>query len=68
MYIEKDSIVKIICKDESVLDGKIKNIYLTNNDNILDAEIFLTQQENSSVPGYGSALIPISFVKSIIVL
>lgn len=28
MYFEKDFFVKIICKDESILDGRIENICL----------------------------------------
>ena len=68
MYIEKNSFVKITCKDKSILDGKIENICLLNDKNILDAGIFLIQQENSNVPYFGSALIPISFIESIIIL
>lgn len=68
MYIEKDAFVKITCKDDSILDGKIGNICLVNNNGALDAEIFLIQQENSDVSCFGSALIPISFIKSIIIL
>ena len=67
MYIEKDAFVKITCTDESILDGKIGNICLVNKNGALDAEIFLIQQENSDVPCFGSALIPISFIKSIII-
>lgn len=41
MYIEKDMHVKIICNDESILDGKIGNICVINNNNNLDAAIFV---------------------------
>lgn len=68
MYIEKETYVKIICNDESILDGKISNICLINDNNNIDAAIFLIQQENSLVDTFGSALIPISFIKSIFVL
>lgn len=68
MYIEKNSFVRITCKDKSILDGKIENICLINDKNTLDTEIFLIQQENSDVPCFGSALIPLSFIESIIIL
>ena len=68
MYIEKNSFVKITCRNESILDGKIENICLINDNGTLDAEIFLIQQENSNFPCFGSTLIPLSFIKSITLL
>lgn len=40
MFISKGDYIKILCGNNHTLDGKIEDICLTNDNGVLDANIF----------------------------
>ena len=66
MFISKGDYIKILCENNHTLDGKIEDICLTNDNGVLDANIFLVQQKDSEVEPFGSAVVPLSYIKSIL--
>ena len=66
MFISKGDYIKILCGNNHTLDGKIEDICLTNDTGVLDANIFLVQQKDSEVEPFGSAVVPLSYIKSIL--
>ena len=66
MFISKGDYIKILCGNNHTLDGKIEDICLTNDNGVLDANIFLVQQKDSEVEPFGSAEDPLSNIKSIL--
>ena len=66
MFISKGDYIKILCGNNHTLDGKIEDICLTNDNGVLDANIFLVQQKDSEVEPFGSAVVPLSYIKSIL--
>lgn len=68
MYIKRNSYIRVICNDNSILEGKIHDIVLTKKENgEMDAAIMLTQTKKGLKNDFGSAVVPLSFVKKLYV-
>ena len=66
MFISKGDYIKILWGNNHTLDGKIEDICLANDNGVLDGNIFLVQQKDSEVEPFGSAVVPLSYIKSIL--